>query len=82
MQKPNPEMLRRTVARAGGNMQRAVMVGDSATDVHTARAAGVPVAAVDFGYSEVPVTQLGADRIISHFDDLAAVVLELMPDAR
>jgi phosphoglycolate phosphatase len=80
--KPNPEILRRTVARAGGNMQRAVMVGDSATDIRTARAAGVPVAAVDFGYSEVPVTQLGADRIISHFDDLAAAVLELMPDAR
>ncbi len=82
VQKPNPEILRRTVARAGGNMQRAVMVGDSTTDIRTARAAGVPVAAVDFGYSEVPVTQLGADRIISHFDDLAAVVLELMPDAR
>jgi phosphoglycolate phosphatase len=82
VQKPNPEILRHTVARAGGTMQCAVMVGDSATDIHTARAAGVPVVAVDFGYSEVPIVQLGADWTISHFDDLAAAVLALLPAAR
>ena len=31
------------------------MVGDSATDIDTARAAGIPVVAVDFGYSETPI---------------------------
>jgi phosphoglycolate phosphatase len=82
VQKPNPEILRRTVARVGGTMQRAVMVGDSAIDIHTARAADVPVVAVDFGYSEVPIVQLGADRTIGHFDDLAAAVLALLPAAR
>ena len=30
------------------------MIGDSATDIRTARAAGIPVIAVDFGYSEAP----------------------------
>src|SRR5690606_2056953 len=54
--KPNPEMLRRTVRRAGGDPQDALMVGDSVTDIDTARAAGVPVIAVDFGYTETPVT--------------------------
>jgi phosphoglycolate phosphatase len=55
------------------------MVGDSGTDIATARAAGVPVVAVDFGYSETPVRELGPDRVISHFDQLADAVFALAP---
>ncbi len=55
IQKPDPEVLQRTVAAAGGNLARAVMVGDSVTDIRTARAAAIPVIAVDFGYSDRPV---------------------------
>jgi phosphoglycolate phosphatase len=68
--KPNPEMLRLTLDRAGGSLADAVMVGDSETDIATAKAAAVPVIAVDFGYTETPVRELFPDRIISHFDDL------------
>ncbi len=74
MQKPNPEVLRRTIVAAGGALADAVMVGDSATDIRTARAAGVPVVAVDFGYTDVPVTALEPDRVISHFDALPEAV--------
>jgi phosphoglycolate phosphatase len=74
IQKPDPEMLRQTVRAAGGAIAEAVMVGDSETDIRTARAAGVPVAAVDFGYTEVPVRELGPDRVISHFDALPAAL--------
>lgn len=70
IQKPDPEVLRRTIAAAGGSPQRAIMIGDSATDIRTARAAGIPVIAVDFGYSERPVAEFGPDRIISHFAQL------------
>jgi len=70
VQKPDPEILRATVRAAGGTLAEAVMVGDSETDIATARAAGVPVIAVDFGYTEVPVAALGPDRIIGHFDAL------------
>jgi phosphoglycolate phosphatase len=76
-QKPDPAVLRQTIARAGGNIQNAVMVGDSATDINTARAASVPVVAVDFGYSEIPVSRLGPDRIISRYEDLPAVIFDL-----
>ena len=79
MQKPDPEILRRTIRAAGGALQRAVMVGDSGTDIATARAAGVPIVAVDFGYSETPVRELGPDRVISHFDQLADAVFALAP---
>jgi phosphoglycolate phosphatase len=80
MQKPDPEVLRRTIQASGGELRRAVMVGDSGTDIATARAAGIPVVAVDFGYSDPPVAQLGPDRLIGHFDELASAVLELVPD--
>jgi phosphoglycolate phosphatase len=68
--KPDPKPLLETVAASGGARERAIMVGDSGTDIKTARAAGVPVIAVNFGYTEVPVKQLGPDRVISHFDEL------------
>jgi phosphoglycolate phosphatase len=78
MRKPDPEMLRLTIARAGGDAARAVMVGDSMTDVATARAAHIPVVAVDFGYTDIPPAQLGADRLISHFDALTDAIKGLL----
>lgn len=75
--KPDPRHLTHTVLTAGGDPQYAVMVGDSITDITTAKAAMIPVIAVDFGYSEVPVKELDPDRIISHFSQLPAVVAEL-----
>jgi phosphoglycolate phosphatase len=79
VQKPDPEMLRRTIARADGSPERAVMVGDSATDIQTARAARVPVVGVDFGYTEIPLAQLKPDRLIGSFADLPTAVLDLLP---
>jgi phosphoglycolate phosphatase len=79
MRKPDPEMLRLTIARAGGDLANAVMVGDSMTDVATAQAAGIPVVAVDFGYTETPPGELGADRLISHFNALRDAVRERVP---
>jgi phosphoglycolate phosphatase len=77
VQKPDPEILRRTIARAGGKATQAIMVGDSETDVRTARAAKVPVIAVDFGYTHIPVAELQPDRVISSFADLPAAVAGL-----
>ncbi len=77
MQKPDPEMLLRTVLRAGGDPAKAIMVGDSGTDIRTARAANVPVIAVDFGYSEVPIESLQPDRLIASFADLPRVIQDL-----
>jgi phosphoglycolate phosphatase len=78
IQKPDPEVLRKTIAAAGGDTRHAVMIGDSITDIRTARAAGVPVIAVDFGYSEQPVSELGPDRVISRYDQLPAAVSALI----
>jgi phosphoglycolate phosphatase len=79
--KPDPEILLQTILRAGGNPADAIMVGDSGTDVRTARAAKVPVIAVNFGYSDVPVETLGPDHLIGSFADLAAAV-DMLETAR
>jgi phosphoglycolate phosphatase len=68
--KPDAKPLLETIAASGGGRERAIMVGDSDTDIQTARAANVPVIAVDFGYADVPVEELGPDRVVSHFDEL------------
>ena len=74
VQKPDPEILRRTVVAARGELHDSVMVGDSPTDIRTARAAGIPVVAVDFGYSERPVAEYGPDRLISQFGQLPTAI--------
>jgi len=79
--KPDPEMLRRTILAAGGDPASAIMIGDSETDVLTARAAGLPVIAVDFGYSERPVAEYAPDRLISHFSQLPQEIAGLIDGA-
>ena len=68
--KPDPRHLIETIAKAGGDPSRAVMVGDSQTDIDTAKAAGIPVVAVDFGYTDRHVREYEPSAIISHFDEL------------
>lgn len=77
VQKPDPKMLRLTIERVGGETRRAIMVGDSGTDIRTSRAAAVPVIAVDFGYSEVPVATLQPDRVIGSYADLSSAISEI-----
>jgi len=77
--KPHPEHLLRTIDRADGNRQRSLMIGDSNTDISTARAANVPVIGVTFGYTEVPVTELGCDAVLSHYRDLPEAVAKALP---
>jgi phosphoglycolate phosphatase len=76
--KPDPEMLRLTILRAGGELAQAIMIGDSGTDIRTARAAKIPVIAVDFGYSEVPIATLRPDRLISSFADLPGAIRDVV----
>lgn len=77
IQKPDPEVLRRTIVAAGGDIGQAIMVGDSETDILTAQAAGIPVIAVDFGYSDRPVSEYSPDRVISRFAQLPETVASI-----
>lgn len=79
--KPDPRHLTMTIAEARADPRRAVMVGDSRTDVATAKAAGIPVVCVPFGYTDVPVEDLSPDRVIQHFSALPEAVRALVPEA-
>lgn len=68
--KPDPAPYLETVKRLGVPVMNSIMVGDSETDVLTARAAGVPVIGVTFGYTQRPVAEFGPDHLVSHFDEV------------
>jgi phosphoglycolate phosphatase len=76
--KPDPAILRQTVARAGGQLSSAIMVGDAGPDIGVARRAGIPVIGVSFGYTEVPIADLKPDRIIHHMSELRAAIDSLI----
>ena len=75
--KPDPAILRETVARAGGQLASAIMVGDAGPDVGVARRAGIPVIGVSFGYTEVPMAELKPDRLIERMSQLRDAVESL-----
>ena len=75
--KPDPAPLISTLDAMGAGPGDAVMVGDSINDVEVARAAGVPVLCVTFGYARGAPEDLGADALIGHFRELPAAIAAL-----
>ncbi len=78
MRKPDPEALFETVRRAGGDVSRCLLVGDTVTDRETARAAGVPSVLVTFGPNGGDMAALAPEAMIDHFDELHGVVQRLI----
>jgi phosphoglycolate phosphatase len=76
VRKPHPDHLTGTIRLAGGEPSRAVMIGDSQTDIDTAKAALIPVIAVDFGYSPEPVASFGPDLVASAYDEAMLVAIQ------
>ncbi|MBI1187943.1 MAG: HAD hydrolase-like protein [Alphaproteobacteria bacterium] len=76
--KPDPRHLIETVTRAGGAIARAVMIGDSSTDVGAARGAGAPIVLVSFGYLDAPAEELGADMVVDSFSEIEGAARRLL----
>jgi phosphoglycolate phosphatase len=68
--KPDPETVHAILRPVGVPPERTLFVGDSETDLKTARAAGTKIVLVDYGYSQTPAGELAADRLISSLKDL------------
>jgi phosphoglycolate phosphatase len=69
--KPDPLPYLYACQRLGLQPKEAIVVGDSENDVIAARAAGIPVVCVAYGYTEgKPVESLGADAVIPDLRDL------------
>ena len=76
--KPDPRVILATIEMAHAHHASTIMVGDSRTDIDAARGAGIPVIAVDFGYTDVPLEDLNPDKIISDFDALREAISTLI----
>ncbi len=81
VRKPDPEHLRETVRRAGGDLRRAVLVGDTLTDRQTARAAGAPCILCSFGYAAQPLAELAAEAVIDDLRDVGPTAARLLGEA-
>lgn len=73
--KPQPEPLWHAAQRLGIAPSACLMLGDSANDATAARAAGMPVLLVDYGYTEGrPIGEIDCDRVVSSIADVAALL--------
>ena len=76
--KPDARHLTHTVIKAGGDPSKAIMIGDSRTDIDTALNANLPSIGVPFGYTDIPMAALGPDVLIHHFRELPDAVKGLV----
>jgi len=69
--KPDPAPLHHAARYFGVGPERCLMVGDSVTDIQAARAAGMPVACVSYGYNHgSPIGECGADWTVDSLTEL------------
>jgi phosphoglycolate phosphatase len=73
--KPDARIFHDVVRELGG--EPGVMIGDSITDVATARAAKAPVILVSYGYTPQPAHTLGGDAVTDNFADIPRLVRAL-----
>lgn len=78
--KPSGAHLKEAVAIAGGDPERAIMVGDAAPDADAARDAGMPCILTTFGFTPTPVEDLGGDVLIDAFEDVEEAIDGILSD--
>ena len=78
VRKPNPKHLLAVVKKTLSTPKNTIMVGDSVVDVTTSRNAKIPIIIVDFGYTANSPKQLGADIVMSKFEDLPGHIENLI----
>ncbi len=71
VKKPAPEPLLHAMNKLNGTLTTTLMVGDSVTDVHAAKNAGMQVVAVRYGYNfGEPIDSLGAEIVVDSLAEL------------
>lgn len=78
VRKPDPAPYVAAVERAGGQLSRSLLVGDTETDRETARAAGVPCVLVTFGPDGGLVARLAPEALLADFEDLPGLAADLL----
>ena len=68
--KPDPMPLQACIDTMGAAADRTIMIGDSAVDVGSARAVGIPIGLVAHGYRHTDLASIDADFVV---EDIASV---------
>lgn len=76
--KPDPRLFEEVLAELGGRGAGALVIGDSITDVETARGGGAPVILMSYGYTPEPAASLGADLVLDDFGEIPAAARRLL----
>ncbi len=76
--KPDPRHVITAITAAGGDIARAIMIGDSDADLLAARAAHVPFALYTPGYGADHARTLGRGAVFDHYDDLEHTIAQLL----
>ena len=77
--KPHPGMILNCMAAHGADPAHTVMIGDTEYDMAMGRAAGVRTIGVDWGYHPLDrVHRGGADAVATRFDDLTALIEDMI----
>jgi phosphoglycolate phosphatase len=81
VRKPDPAHLLGLIDEVGARREASVMIGDNENDTAAARAAGVPIVLMRYGYARVDPASLAADALLDHFGELpeALTRLQLAP---
>lgn len=77
VRKPDPAHLLATLAAAGGDRGRAVMLGDHANDVRAAAGAGIPCIFAAWGYGP-PAMAEGAAAVAADFAEVPGLLARLV----
>jgi len=76
VKKPDPAVIHHACGLLGAKPEESLMIGDSINDSAAARAAGVPVLLVKYGYSEgMPVDDIDCDGLLTSMHQ----VLDYLP---
>lgn len=76
VKKPNPMGIEECLKRFATTRERTLFVGDSSIDVATARAGGIAVWAVPYGYNMgEPIEACQPDRVIPNFSALTTLLV-------
>lgn len=78
VRKPDPEHLRETVRRAGGDPAQSVLIGDTDTDRKTARNANVPCVLVTFGPAGGDMAALAPQALLHDYVELPSLIISLL----
>ena len=72
--KPHPIGIETLLSEAGMGAGHALMIGDSAVDIQTARNAGIKSCGVTYGFQPETLAAEPPDFLIDRFEDLPAVI--------